>query len=129
VTNTRARTRVAPSCERLSIRLPRGADADSAAVNPIPQRKGGALGFDLSCPGIDGLPAHCRTTLRIVTRSNQRLLATGRLDDIESEDLSRFLRLQLTASGRALHGDRRRQLGTVVVRGPLMARTAWTIGF
>lgn len=130
VTNTRARTRVPPTCDRLSIRLPRGASVDRAAsVYPIPQRKGGALGFELSCPEIDGYPTNCRTTVRIVTRSNQRLLATGRLHDIESEDLNRFLRLQLTASGRALHRDRRRQLATVVVRGPLMARTAWTIGF
>jgi len=130
VTNTRARTHVPPACERLSIRLPRGGNVDGGAtLDPIPQRKRGALGFDLSCPEIDGYPINCRATVRILTRSNQRLLATARLDEIESEDLSRFLRLRLTAAGHILHGDRRRQLASVAVRGPVMATTAWTIGF
>jgi hypothetical protein len=115
----------------LSIPLPRGAFADfGAAVTPVPRQKGGAFGFDLSCPEVDGYPTMCRTTVRIVARSSQRLLATGRLDDdAGSEDLDRFLRLHLTASGLAFHGDRRRQWVSVVVRGPFMVRTAWTIGF
>ena len=131
VTGTRARTTVAPSCERLSIRLPRDANVDGGAVvNPTPQREGGALGFDLSCPEIDGYPEDCRTTVHIVARSNHRRLATGQLENSgNSEDTGRFLRVHLTAFGRGLYGDRRRQLATVVVRGPLMARTAWTIWF
>ena len=131
VTNTRARTHVPASCERLSIRLPRSANVDGGAtIDPIPQRKGGALGFDLSCPETDGYPKNCRTTVRIVTRSKHRLLAIGRLADSGfREDTSRFLRLRLTALGRGLHRDRRPQLVTVVVRGPLMAKTAWTTRF
>ncbi len=131
VTNTRARTRVSPSCERLSIRLPRSATADrGATVDPNPHRTRGALGFDLSCPQTDGYPSNCRTTIRIVTRSDRRLLATGRLDEVGSlEDTSRFLPLRLTALGRRLHRDGRRQSVTVVVRGALMRKAAWTIGF
>jgi Ca2+-binding RTX toxin-like protein len=131
VTNTRARTRVPASCERLSIRLPRDASVDGgAAMNPIPQRKGGALGFDLSCPDIDGYPTKCQTTVRIVSRSKHRLLATGRLRDTGgSEELDRFLRVHLTALGHRLESDDRRQWATIVIRGPLMRKTAWTIGF
>jgi RTX calcium-binding nonapeptide repeat (4 copies) len=131
VTRPRARTRVAPSCERLSIRLPRDASVDvGASVSPIPRRKAATFGFDLSCPELDGYPENCRATARIVSRSNHLLLATGRLDDRDgSEDVYRFLSLRLTALGRRLEGDDRRQLATIVIRGPLMARTAWTIGF
>ena len=131
VTNTRARTRVPASCERLSIRLPRSASVDAgASIDPIPQHKGRALGFDLSCPETDGYPENCRTTVRIVTRSKHRLLAIGRLAERGfREDPSRFLRLRLTARGRALHSDRSRHLVTVVIRGPLMAATSWTTRF
>jgi Ca2+-binding RTX toxin-like protein len=132
VLGTRARTIVAPSCERLSIRLPRHANVDGGAVvNPIPLRAGGAFGFPLECPETDGYPEDCRTTVRIVARSNHRRLATGELDNSGSPEgpEGRFLRVHLTAFGRALYGDRRRQLATVVARGPLMARTAWTIWF
>ena len=74
--------------------LPRRAIADGAAdVDPLPQRNGGALGFDLSCPELDGYRTNCRTTLRIFTRSDHRLLATGRLGNRGSvENLNRFLR-------------------------------------
>jgi RTX calcium-binding nonapeptide repeat (4 copies) len=131
VTKTRARTRVPPSCERLSIGLPRDAIVDDgAAVSPIPHRRRGALGFDLSCPEIDGYADECRTTVRIFARSYHRMLATGRLAGSgDAEDLDRFLRLQLTALGRRLKGDDRRQFATTVIRGPLMARTAWSIRF
>ena len=131
ITRTRARTRVPPSCEHLSIRLPRGASVDGpAAVSPVPRRRRGALGFDLSCPEIDGYPENCRTTVRIVARRNHRLLAAGRLAGSgDAEDVDRFLRLHLTALGKRLRGDDRRQLAMIAIQGPLMARTAWSIEF
>ena len=131
VTNTRARTHVSASCERLSIRLPRSANVDrGASIDPVPQPMGGGLGYRLSCPETDGYPEDCRTTVRIVTRSKQRLIATGRVREAGSGvDTSRFLRLRLTAFGRSLHRDGHRHLATVVVRGPLMAKTSWTIRF
>ena len=130
VTHTRARTRVPPSCERLSIRLPRDANVDDgASVSPIPQRNAGALGFDLSCPETDGYSENCTTTVRIRARSN-RLLATGRLDsNTGSEALGRFLPLRLTALGHRLERGDRRHWASVVVRGPLMAMTTWSIAF
>jgi Ca2+-binding RTX toxin-like protein len=131
VTHTRARTRVPSTCDRLSIRLPRDASVDTAAaVDPSLVRKGGVLGLDLSCPEIDGYNAGCRTTVRIVTQPDHQLLATGRLGNRGStEHTDRFVPLRLTTLGHRLHGDRRRQLATTMIRGPLMARTAWTIGF
>jgi Ca2+-binding RTX toxin-like protein len=131
VTHTRARTRVPPSCEGLSIRLPRDAIVDGgAAVSPLPRRKAGALGFDLWCPDIDGVRVNCQTTVRIIARSNRRLLASGRLDSGAGiENPARFLRLHLTALGHRLEGDNQRQLAMIVIRGPLMARTAWSIEF
>jgi Ca2+-binding RTX toxin-like protein len=128
VTRPRARTRIAPACESLSIRLPRGASVDSGAtIRPTPQRRRGVLGFDVSCPDLDGEPADCRATLRIRARAGGRLLATGRLS--RGRASSRFLRVRLTALGRSLRRDGRRQLVTTVIRGPLMRRTAWTIDF
>jgi Ca2+-binding RTX toxin-like protein len=131
LTGTRARTRVPRSCERLWTGLPRSATVDSgAAVSPTPRRTGGALGFDLSCPETDGYPEDCRAKVRIVSRSDHRLLATGRLKDSgDPEDVHRFLRLRLTALGHRLRGDGRRQLATIVIRGPLITRTAWTLRF
>jgi Ca2+-binding RTX toxin-like protein len=130
VAHTRARTRVPPSCEGLSIPLPRAAIVDfGATVTPIPQRRRGALGFDLSCPETDGYAQDCRTTVRIVARSDHRLLASGRLTGLEGDYTDRFLRLHLTSLGRRLQGDDRRQLAMIVIRGPLMARTAWSIAF
>lgn len=131
VTRTRDRTRVPPSCERLTIRSPSGAFVDAQAdLPPIPHREAGALGFDLSCPATDGYPEDCDSTVRIVSRSNHRLLATGRPDPTaDPESLNRFLRLRLTALGRRQARDGRRQLATVVIRGPMMRRTAWTIAF
>ena len=79
VTRPRARTRIDPSCETLSIRLPRGARADSGAtIRPTPRSHDGDLGFDVACPDLDGEPADCRATLRIRTPAG-RVLATGRL--------------------------------------------------
>ena len=39
------------------------------------------------------------------------------------------MHLRLTALGRSLRRDGRKQLATTVLRGPLMRRTAWTIRF
>ena len=128
VTRPRAGTLIPPACDLLSLPLPRGAVVDSGAtIHPTPQRKRGALGFAVSCPDTDGEPEDCRATVRIRARSGHRLLAAGSLDGRRAP--SRFLRLHLTALGRRLHGDRHRQLATTVIRGPLMRRTAWTIGF
>jgi hypothetical protein len=130
VTRTRARTRVPPSCESLWIRLPPDANVDAGATaSPTPQHRAGAVGFDLVCPQVDGYPRDCQTTVRIVALSNQRLLATGRLGSGSSEDPNRFLRLHMTALGRRLEGDDRQQSAMIVIRGPLMARTAWSVEF
>ena len=127
VTRPRARTRVAPSCETLSIRMPRGARADSGAtIRPTPRSDGGNLGFDVACPDLDVEPADCRAVLRIRT-SEGRLLATGRLS--RGGASRRSMHLRLTALGRSLHGDGRTQFATTVLQGPLMRRTAWTIRF
>jgi Ca2+-binding RTX toxin-like protein len=127
VTRPRARTRIAASCESLSIRLPRGARADSGAtMRPTPRSHHGDLGFDVTCPDLDGEPADCRATLRIRT-STGRLLATGRLD--RRGDSRRVMHLRLTALGRSLRRDGRKQFATTVLRGPLMRKTAWTIRF
>jgi Ca2+-binding RTX toxin-like protein len=128
VTRPRAHTRIPPACDRLSIRLPRGAVVDSgAAIRPTPHRETGGLGFEVSCPDTDGEPQDCRATVRIRTRSSHRLLAAGTLNRRRAPN--RFLRLRLTPFGRRLHGDHHRQLATTVIRGPLMRRTAWTIAF
>jgi Ca2+-binding RTX toxin-like protein len=128
VTRPRARTLIPAACDLLSIRLPRGAVVDTGAtIRPTPRRARGALGFRVSCPDTDGEPEDCRATVRIRTRSSHRLLATGRLDRHRASN--RFLRLRLTSLGRRLHGDHHRQLATTVIRGPLMPKTAWTIGF
>jgi Ca2+-binding RTX toxin-like protein len=110
VAHTRAHTLVPPSCERLSVRLPRGAFVDGGAVvSPIPQRRAGALGLDLWCPDIDGIRYRCQATVRIVARLNHRLLAIGRfVSSGGGEDPHRFLRLHLTALGLRLEGDDRR---------------------
>ena len=127
VTRPRVRTRIGASCESLSIRLPRGARADSGAtMRPTPRSHGGDLGFDVTCPDLDGEPADCRATLRIRTPAG-RLLATGRLDRARAS--SRVMHLRLTALGRSLRRDGRTQFATTVLRGPLMRRTAWTIRF
>jgi Ca2+-binding RTX toxin-like protein len=129
VTGPSARTRIPPACDRLSIRLPPRAAVDSGAtIRPTPHRKSGALGFDVSCPDTDGEPEDCRATVRIHTRFTDRLLATGSLNRHRAAP-NRFLRLHLTALGRRLQRDHHRQLATTVIRGPLMSRTAWTIGF
>jgi hypothetical protein len=104
----------------------RGVDS-RATIRPTPHRKSGALGFDVSCPDTDGEPEDCRAIVRIRTRFNDRLLAAGSLNRHRARN--RFLRLQLTALGRRRYGDHHRQLATTVIRGPLMLRTAWTIGF
>jgi hypothetical protein len=127
VTRSRAGTRIAPSCETLSIRLPRGARADSGAtIRPTPRSHGGNLGFDVTCPDLDGEPADCRATLRIRTTAG-RVLATGRLG--RGRASRRTMDLRLTALGRSLHRDGRTQFATTVLRGPSMRRTAWTIRF
>ena len=71
----------------------------------------------------------CGATVRVTERSNHRLLATGRIPRGGGEFLDRFLRLHMTALGQRLQSDDRRQLAMIVIRGPLMARTAWTIAF
>lgn len=130
VTGTRAGTRVPASCERLAIRLPHNAGADAGAtVSPVPHYKRDALGLDLSCPETDGSAEDCGATVRVVAQSNRRLLATGRLASRHPENLDHFLRLKLTALGLRLAGDDRRQPATIVIRGPLMVRTAWSIEF
>jgi Ca2+-binding RTX toxin-like protein len=126
VTRPSARTRIPAACDRLSIPLPRRALVDTgASIHPTPERRSGALGFDVSCPDLDGEPVNCRATMRVRTRFSHRLLATGSVSRRGGSD--RFLRLRLTALGRRLHGDHRRQLARVVVRGPLMRSTEWTI--
>ena len=127
VTRSRARTRIAPSCETLAIRLPRGARADSGAtLRPTPRSQGGGLSFDVACPDLDGEAADCRATLRIRTSAG-RVLATGRLG--RGNASRRVMHLRLTALGRSMRRDSRAQFATTVLRGPLMRRTAWTIRF
>jgi len=94
---------------------------------PTPRRTSGALGFEVSCPETDGEPEDCRATVRIRVRFTHRLLAAGSLDRDRARN--RFLRLHRTALGRRLRGAHHGQLATAVIRGPLMRRTAWTIGF
>jgi hypothetical protein len=86
--------------------------------------------IDLSCPDTDGYAEDCRATVRILAQPGKRLLATGRLSSSgDPEDPARFPRLHLTTLGHRLAGDHRRQWATTVIRGPLVARTAWTISF
>ena len=127
VTRPRVQARIGPSCEILAIRLPRGARADSGAtIRPTPRSRAGDLGFDVTCPDLDGEPADCRATLHIRTPAG-RLLATGRLD--RGGASIRVMQLRVTALGRSLRRDGRKELATTVLRGPLMRRTAWTIRF
>jgi Ca2+-binding RTX toxin-like protein len=128
VTRPARRTRIESDCERLSIRLPPHAVADSGAtIRPTPQRTAGALRFDVSCPDTDGEPVDCGATARVRAPSGQRLLATGTITGRAARN--RFLRLHLTALGRRLQDDRERQWARLVIRGPLMRRTAWSIRF
>ncbi len=128
VTRPRRRTRIAAACDSLSIPLPRGALVDSGAtIKPTPHRRRGRLGFDVSCPDLDGEPQDCRATVRIRARSTRRLLAVGRLR--RGGASSRFLRLRLTDAGRRARGDGRRRPATTAIRGRLMRTTAWTIRF
>lgn len=128
VTRPSARTRIPPACERLSIPLPRHAVVDSGAtIRPTPERKHGSLGFEVSCPDLDGEPQDCRTTTRVRARFSDALLAAGSING--RLGANRFLRLHLTALGRQLQGDHQRQLARIVIHGPLMRRTAWTIRF
>jgi hemolysin type calcium-binding protein len=133
VTRTRKRTRVPPNCERVTLRLPRGASVDGPGeMSPIPHRKAGAFGFDLSCPQTDGYPDGCAATVRIMSRTSHRLLASARFDDDLMEGPDTFLPVRLTALGHHLKRDAQRHWATIVIRGPSganIARTAWTIAF
>jgi hypothetical protein len=128
LTRPSGRTRIAPACERLSIRLPPRAGVDSGAtIRPTPERDNGALRFKVSCPDIDGEPEDCRATMRVRAQFSHRLLAAGAIHGGSAPN--RFLRLRLTALGRRLQGDHQRQWARIVIRGPLLHRTAWSIRF
>ena len=127
----RTSTFIPRSCEGLLFPLPSGVFSDDlyAGLVPYPVLRRRRLGYEITCPTLDGYPLTCSAEIEIRERSRRRLLAHGTLTPSGDYFSGGFLRLTLTPLGAQLVDAGRHPRATAALRGRAFPTARWTIRF